>query len=167
MNLKGNETKTSTAKKTVRKNSISANLLNTTNMKSFDSATVTLSYDKRKKAVKVVEGNKRPVFFVFNDLGVSFELSSGKLKIGEFDLATPPISNSVFPVSDTVIPTIGWSHDDGNLIVGTYSENEGKTINTADVFIGVDPIRGNLGATIQIDNNGLSTTHAVVSGRIS
>ncbi len=140
-----------------------------------------LSYDVRTKSLKVIDGVDSPVYFPIVPRGVSIEFSNNRLNVNGFGLSNPPVSTHVFNIVDPFIPYIDWDSVKKDIIIGTKVSNRvvGETVTTghivgevvsighktrnAQLFIGVDPARGNYGVKISISGQELWVEQGLVT----
>lgn len=135
----------------------------------------------------VVDGGDPPTYFPLLPNGVSIEFSNNHLNINGFGLSNPPVSVHVFSVASPFVPYLEWDRVKKDLIIGTKVNNDsnviGEAITTghiigeaivtghktrsAQLFIGVDPSRGNYGVKISISGEELWVEQGLVSAMIS
>lgn len=136
-----------------------------------------LSYDAGTKSLKVNDGSNPAVYFAILPNGVSVEFSNNRLNINGFGLSNPPVSTHVFNIIPPFIPYIEWDSVKKDIIVGTKAAGGnpddvsifggtvlvGHKTRNAQLFIGVDPARGNFGVKISISGEELWVEQGLVS----
>lgn len=146
-----------------------------------------VSYDVGTNSIKVVDGGNPPTYFPILPNGVSIEFSNNHLNVNGFGISNPPISIHVFSIAAPFIPYLEWDKVKKDLIIGTKVGTSdhviGGTVSTghilggtvvtghktrnAQLFIGVDPSRGNYGVKISISGDELWVEQGLVSAMIS
>lgn len=140
-------------------------------MKSYNSATVQISFDHVNNSYKVEDNGVVDLYPASSP--VTFSKNNGLLYVGTIALSKPVSNGSVVITPPSALnmiqTTVLWNDTDDFLVIGEIDILSKQLVGEpTTVFIGVGQRRGDLGATLSKNSGKIKIDHGVIkAGEIS